>query len=125
MLKHFVRYLAFSALLVGAFIATPVKPVHAIGNTLYVAMTGSNTGNCQAALSPCLTITYALTQAVDGDQILVAAGTHRERAGGKRKVLFFGAGGEAEIQGGGGQGEMGFFSPGKTTCPRKKTNSKN
>src|SRR5258706_16004197 len=120
MLKHFVRYLAFSALLVGAFIATPVKPVHAIGNTLYVAMTGSNTGNCQAALSPCLTITYALTQAVDGDQILVAAGAYSEGGGGNLNGSITRAGGQGTIVDGGGARDGLFFSLRKNAPPQKK-----
>src|SRR5258706_2825747 len=121
MLKHFVRYLAFSALLVGAFIATPVKPVHAIGNTLYVAMTGSNTGNCQAALSPCLTITYALTQAVDGDQILVAAGTYSEGVVVNVNVSITGAGMQATIVDGGGTGDVFFIPVGKAAYLEKMT----
>ncbi|NWG01122.1 MAG: IPTL-CTERM sorting domain-containing protein [Thermoanaerobaculaceae bacterium] len=45
---------------------------------LYVATTGSDAGpnNCQTLASPCKTITHALTQAVSGDVINVAAGLY-------------------------------------------------
>ncbi len=46
--------------------------------TRFVATTGSNAGpnTCLSSSSPCKTITYALTQAVTGDTISVAAGTY-------------------------------------------------
>jgi uncharacterized repeat protein (TIGR01451 family) len=43
---------------------------------LNVAPTGNNTGNCQPG--PCLTITYALSQAPSGASINIAAGTYNE-----------------------------------------------
>lgn len=44
-----------------------------------MATTGSDTANnCLNQLSPCATITYALTQADPGDYIFVAAGTYTE-----------------------------------------------
>lgn len=43
---------------------------------LNVAPTGNNTGNCQPG--PCLTITYALTQAPSGASINIAAGAYNE-----------------------------------------------
>lgn len=44
--------------------------------TRYVATTGTDTGDCSAG--NCLTINYAIGQAVDGDVIEVAAGTYNE-----------------------------------------------
>src|SRR5258706_188741 len=86
-----------------------------------VAMTGSNTGNCQAALSPCLTITYALTQAVDGDQILVAAGTYSEGVVVNVNVSITGAGMQATIVDGGGTGDVFFIPVGKAAYLEKMT----
>ena len=42
----------------------------------YVATTGTDTGDCQAILSPCLTLQYAINQAAANDTINVAAGTY-------------------------------------------------
>lgn len=48
--------------------------------TKFVATTGSNGGSndCETSGSPCLTLTYALTQSTSGDIISVAAGTYTE-----------------------------------------------
>jgi hypothetical protein len=45
--------------------------------TRFVATTGSDAGpnDCLTAATPCKTITHALTQAVAGDTIQIAAGT--------------------------------------------------
>jgi len=47
-------------------------------STLYVATTGTDTGNCGNLASPCTTISYAITQAVAGNTIEIAAGTYTE-----------------------------------------------
>ena len=79
MIKHLVRTLVLCTLLAGALTAMPVKPALAfVGNTLYVATWGANSGNCQNSASPCATIHYAITQAVSGDRIYVGAGTYHE-----------------------------------------------
>jgi hypothetical protein len=44
--------------------------------TRFVATSGSNVGICNNSAFPCLTITYALTQADPGDTIQIAAGTY-------------------------------------------------
>ena len=59
------------ALLFGLFFSAS-----AVFAQLNVAPTGNNTGNCQPG--PCLTITYALTQAPSGASINIAAGTYNE-----------------------------------------------
>ncbi|RIK35144.1 MAG: hypothetical protein DCC55_31250, partial [Chloroflexi bacterium] len=45
----------------------------------FVAPSGTDTGTCTDAAQPCQTITYALSQAVDGTEIRVAAGTYAEQ----------------------------------------------
>ena len=42
---------------------------------LYVAVGGSDTGNCHSSGSPCATITYAVSKAVSGDTIDIGPGT--------------------------------------------------
>ena len=54
-------------------------PIHADPGTLYVDGTsGSDTTPCTVPSAPCATIGYALSQARDGDTILVARGTYTE-----------------------------------------------
>ncbi|MCZ7624561.1 MAG: DUF1565 domain-containing protein [Candidatus Methylomirabilis sp.] len=49
----------------------------AFAATRFVATSGNDSGNtCLSSDSPCKTITHALTQAVAGDTISVAAGTY-------------------------------------------------
>nr|AGC72456.1 hypothetical protein [uncultured bacterium A1Q1_fos_493] len=59
------------------------KPVVMAGAHLFiprqfVATTGTDTGACTDSAQPCKTITYALSQAVDGGEIRVAAGLYPE-----------------------------------------------
>ncbi|MEA3396261.1 MAG: right-handed parallel beta-helix repeat-containing protein, partial [Chloroflexota bacterium] len=54
-------------------------PAHADPGTLYVdGATGSDTTDCTNPAAPCETIGYALTQAVNGDEIRVAEETYTE-----------------------------------------------
>lgn len=55
--------------------AADASPMHA-RNTLTVATTGSDSGNCQS--SPCKTLGYALTQAGPNDKIVIYPGTYPE-----------------------------------------------
>src|SRR3990172_2852880 len=55
------------------------RPAYANPGTLYVhGATGSDTGNCQNPAAPCRTIGYAISQAGNGDTILVTVGTYTE-----------------------------------------------
>src|SRR4051812_18386504 len=55
-----------------------VTPTVAATTPLQVATTGVDAGDCAAPSAPCRTITYALTQALPADMILVAAGEYHE-----------------------------------------------
>jgi hypothetical protein len=57
----------------------------------YVAPTGVDEGDCSASASPCATITYAQSQAVDGETIHVAAGTYPELVIVTKSLTFEGA----------------------------------
>ena len=60
-----------------AAVAVSAAPASATG-TLYVATTGTDTGNCQTSSSPCKTIGYALNQAPSAAIIQIANGTYGE-----------------------------------------------
>ena len=45
---------------------------------VYVATTGTDTGDCRASATPCQTVQYAVSQAVAGNTVYVAAGTYPE-----------------------------------------------
>ncbi len=62
--------------------AADASSMHA-HNTLTVAITGSDSGNCQS--SPCKTLGYALTQASQNDTIVIGPGTYPES--GKANVV--------------------------------------
>lgn len=76
------------ALALGLALAGP-----ALSADLYVDTGGTNSGNCQNPVSPCLTIQYALGQAAPSDTINVAAGTYAETVDvNKQGVSVLGAG---------------------------------
>lgn len=51
-----------------------------ISTTRYVAITGTDVGDCSSPLFPCRTIQYAVNQAASGDTILVAQGVYTYNA---------------------------------------------
>ncbi len=59
----------------GASPALPTAPGSAIR---YVAPRGSDGGDCTTALSPCLTVQYAVDRAAAGDEIHVATGVYTD-----------------------------------------------
>ncbi|MFO0694362.1 MAG: right-handed parallel beta-helix repeat-containing protein [Polyangiales bacterium] len=92
--------------------ACPAAPA-----TRYVATTGSDTGDCSASSSPCLTINYAVTKASAGDVIQVASGTYAEMVVVDKSLVFRGA--NAGVSAGVSPGSrgpesvvIGFRSPG-------------
>jgi hypothetical protein len=68
----------------GATIATA-------GTLRHVATTGADTGSCTSPASPCLTVNYAVSQAIAGDTVQVAAGTYPEMVNVDRSLTFVGA----------------------------------
>jgi hypothetical protein len=67
--------------------ASPSSP------TLHVATSGTNVNNdCQSAINPCQTISFALTQAVSGATIKVEAGVYNEQVQITKGVTIVGAG---------------------------------
>lgn len=80
-----MRYTIRNAIVcVGLLLASNV-----FAQTLNVAPSGSNAGNCQPG--PCQTITYALTQAPAGATINIAAGTYNEAVRINQSVTLNGA----------------------------------
>jgi hypothetical protein len=55
-----------------------VTPAPAAATQRHIATTGADSGDCASASAPCRTVTYALTQSIAGDTILVAAGEYAE-----------------------------------------------
>lgn len=70
------RTLIAIVLVLGLVLALwPVQSVRA-DTPRYVATTGTDTGDCSDGANPCLTISYAISQASPGDTINVVAGTY-------------------------------------------------
>ena len=68
-------------------------PSSALAETRYVAKGGSDTTACTGAGVPCLTVTYAVGQAVDGDTIDIGPGTYAESINTPKILTFVGRGG--------------------------------
>jgi parallel beta-helix repeat protein len=63
-------------------VSTPPLPAGTeVGNTLYVAPNGNDSGSCPSS-APCRTLTYAIVQMRDGDALYVKSGTYNEWVGG-------------------------------------------
>lgn len=61
---------------VGAYqVMVPVPSASASPATLYVAVGGSDSGNCRTSTSPCATITYAVSHSANGDTVDIGPGT--------------------------------------------------
>jgi len=71
-------------------------------NTLYVTPGGSAGGNCASPATACANINYALSQAVAGDTIKVAAGTYDQTVAITIPVRLVGAGASRTILNGAG-----------------------
>ncbi|MCX6023077.1 MAG: right-handed parallel beta-helix repeat-containing protein, partial [Chloroflexi bacterium] len=106
-----LRLLAALFLAVSALpLATPPT---AFAATRQVAKTGSaDTGACTG--TPCLTITYAISQATAGDAITVGAGTYNERFTIDRHLTLTGAGVGSTIINGQASGRVVFVNLGVT-----------
>lgn len=73
------RIFRFVAALIFVFYfgVIPVSSVRAeVATVRYVAATGTDTGNCTSATTPCRTIQYAVNQSSSGNFILVAQGVY-------------------------------------------------
>ena len=60
-------------------------------NGRYVATTGTDAGDCSASAAPCLTVNYAVGQAVSGNTVYVAAGDYAEIVAPNKDLTFKGA----------------------------------
>ncbi len=80
---------AFLAAVAASFIFSAGVASASSSPTLYVAVRGTDSGNCQAQAQACATIGYALSQASAGSRVLVGPGTYRESAnpGGAATVI--------------------------------------
>ncbi len=82
-----------------------VLPGMVFGQSRYVTTSGSNTTDCSDPSLPCLTITYAMGQAIAGDHIYVAAGTYNENVQINKSVQLLGT--DAIVNG--STGHLGTF----------------
>ena len=99
----------FGALLTVLLTTLPARssPLLAFGGTRYVATTGADSGTCTSSALPCLTIAYAVSQAVSGDTISIAAGAYPEQVTVGTKVLtFIGAGAGSTLVDGSNTGRV-------------------
>jgi hypothetical protein len=78
-------------LVIGSVLAASPRPSYAATRT--VSTTGADVGDCIG--SPCLTIGYALSQAANGDTIVVGAGVFVEQLTIAKSVTIVGAGASA------------------------------
>ena len=76
--------LTFSA---GLFFSLPAQRIHAVGATLYVAPGGQTSGACDSWANAC-ELGYALTSAVSGQELWVAAGRYTPTSGTNRSLSF-------------------------------------
>src|SRR5262245_37886571 len=89
---------AMLIVLLAALVAIPVAPARA-AIVRFVAKTGVNIGDC--SLIACLTITYAIGQALAGDTLNIAAGVYVENLSLSKNLTLNGAGAASTILDGG------------------------
>ena len=77
-----------AGLLATACVPPPTPPAD---SGRYVATTGTDTGTCKKSATPCRTINYAVSQAVAGETVRVAAGTYPELVTVDKGLTFLGA----------------------------------
>jgi hypothetical protein len=65
----------------------------AIAATRYVTKSGSDSTDCTNSAAPCLTVSYAVLQAGNGDTIQIGAGTFEEAVSTEKALAFVGTGG--------------------------------
>lgn len=89
---------SFARLKIVLFVVFATLSHVALSAQLYVAPGGVNAGNCQTLATPCLTVSYALSQAaVSGDTVNIAAGTYVEELTISKSVALIGAGATSTI----------------------------
>ena len=86
-----VKKLLFGACAVAALAVTACVPDPPSDSGRYVSPTGVDAGDCAASATPCLTINYAVSQAVAGETVHVAAGTYDELVSVTKSLVFEGA----------------------------------
>jgi parallel beta-helix repeat protein len=91
------KFSRFLFKLAAAFTVLAITTAVAAAATRQVSTTGTDTGDCTA--SPCLTINYALGQAVSGDTIAVGAGTYAESVFVGKRVALLGSGATIDAAG--------------------------
>jgi parallel beta-helix repeat protein len=68
-----------AGIIISVFIITSLYYEPVRSSARYVAIMGSNSSDCSDASIPCLTIQYAINQALTEDTIYVAPGTYKEK----------------------------------------------
>lgn len=73
-----VVFSVFVTLILSVVALYHLQIIYASGETRYVSVAGTDSGDCTTEASPCETIQYAVNQSSSGDTVLVAAGTYSE-----------------------------------------------
>lgn len=74
-----------------ASVTITVAPEPDDPNGRYVATTGTDDNDCSVSATPCATVNYAVSQAVAGNTVYVAAGTYPEMVSVDKDLTFKGA----------------------------------
>jgi hypothetical protein len=81
---------------IAAFAMSPLV-VLASGTTRYVSPFGTDIGDCSSPATPCVTVQYAVGQAVAGDTISLAAGAYVEQVAISKSLTVIGAGRDESV----------------------------